>query len=168
MILNLHNLCHTQLKMTTNVCCDTTLHGQIAVTPCSRSSLHELLCPQIGIAYMQFYLLTSTPYCIIALFSVANALNRERATSSIVAMQVHRVSFPIGPFFMSHNCKLFNPSAGKLTVIHQLLCVQTQGGPVKGGNCKVLSIPPSVYFKMSHQPSLILWKSVILTYQPNS
>lgn len=82
--------------MTTNVCCDTTLHGQIAVTPCSRSSMHELVCPQIGIAYMQFYLLTSTPYCIIALFPVANALNRERATSSIVAMQVRRVSFPIG------------------------------------------------------------------------
>lgn len=165
MILNLHNLCHIQLKMTTNLCCDTTLHGQIAVTPCSRSCvspdwycLHAIL-P----AHEHTVLYTGNSF-----ISVAIALSRERVTSGIVAMQVYHVSFPIGPFCMSHNCKLFNPSAGKLTVIHQLLCVQTQGGPVKGGNCKVLSIPPSVYFKMSHQPSLILWKSVILTYQPNS
>lgn len=168
MILNLHNLCHIHLKMTTNLCCDTTLHGQIAVTPCSRSSLHELVCPQIGIAYMQFYLLTSTPYCIIALFpSPMHSIERESNKQYCGHAGTPRfVSYRT--IFMSHNCKLFNPSAGKLTVIHQLLCVQTQGGPVKGGNCKVLSIPPSVYFKMSHQASLILWKSVILTYQPNS
>ena len=27
-------------------------------------------------------------------------------------------NFPIGPFYMSHKCKLFNPGAGKLTALH--------------------------------------------------
>lgn len=75
--------------MTTNLCCDTTLHGQIAVTPCVSPDwycLHAILpAHEHTVLYNSF-------------ISVANALNRERATSSIVAMQVHRVSFPIGPF----------------------------------------------------------------------
>lgn len=146
MILNLHNLCHIQLKMTTNVCCNTTLHGQIAVTPCSRSSMHELVCPQIGIAYMQFYLLTSTPYCIIALFlSPMHSIEREQQAVLWPCRYPRFVSYRT--IFMSHNCKLFNPSAGKLTVIHQLLCVQTQGGPVKGGIARFYQYPPQFISK---------------------
>lgn len=50
---------------------------------------------------------------------------------------------------MSHNCKLFNPSAGKLTVLHWWLCVQTQGGPVKGGKLRglIYQYPPQFIWK---------------------
>lgn len=63
---------------------------------------------------------------------------------------------------MSHNCKLFNPSAGKLTVLHWWLCVQTQGGPVKGGKLRGFINTPLSLFENESPPAfttVILWRS---------
>lgn len=146
--------------MTTSICRDTTLHDQIAVAPCSRSSM-SLCSPDW---YCLHAILPAHEHTILynSFIFVANALNRERATSRIVDMQVHWVSFPIGPFFMSHNCKLFNPSAGKLTVLHWWLCVQTQGGPVKGGKLRGFINTPLSLFENESPPAfttVILWRS---------
>ena len=93
-------------------------HDQNTVAPCDMSFICNFTCSQGLHRIMASFL------------SGLHAIEQARCAGIL--------NFPIGPFYMSHNCKLFNPGAGKLTALHQRWCLNT-GGTSTGGT-EVLSI----------------------------